>query len=124
MSKEVKAAIGILDELNLSFDTDSFNAIRKRIEEQILHNSSQFTDLIRNGTNPRVWVLSSFVNLAGDSLESGVFHLYRGVLNDEGKEYLKSFNYLIDELVVLREIDQETAKIQKETMLDLIRLAG
>ena len=47
------------------------------------------------------YVLGMISNLAGDMVESGQYHFYRGVLTQEGKDLLKIYDFAMTRLVQL-----------------------
>lgn len=53
----------------------------------------------RKKCKPSEWAITSVFNRCGDCLESGQYHLYRGVLNTEGQEYLKVYQFLESQLL-------------------------
>src|ERR1035437_3800962 len=80
--KEVRAALGILDEIECTFKEPAtslepaFPLVRKKIEEAILAQPEEFARIIQNGREPCNFVWSAVSNFAGDLLESGKFHIY------------------------------------------------
>ncbi len=77
------------------------------------------------GESPRQWVYANIANIAGDQVESGQYHLYRGILNPlgPGKEFLKLFDIAVDELVRLG-MDNDRGEKQKEQIRKNIQTAG
>lgn len=124
--KEVKAALGILDEASYTFDNEAFQLVRNRIEKMILAQTDEFVNIIQKGMSPRQWVYSAIANISGDLVESGKYHIYRGVLNDmgPGNDLLKLFNAAVDELVKIGIVDNKYAKTQKEAILKNINSVG
>ena len=123
-SKEVKAALGVLDEAELSLDSGEWQLVRGRIENIILARPTDFTRVIQKGADPRVWVYSAIANFAGDCAESGEYHIYRGVLGPSGKTFLRIFRAAVDELTRLGNMDAEFAAKQKTAIWKNIETAG
>jgi len=115
--KEVKAALGALDEASYRFQTEAFHMVRNLIERSLLANPNAFVRLIHEsgGRTPREWVYSQIGNIAGNLLESGQYHIYRGVLNPmgPGNDLLKMFDATYDELLQMKAVDENYATEQK-----------
>jgi len=125
-SKEVKAALGILDEASCTFNTPAFEMVKNQIEELILSRTQEFVQLVQKGTSPRQWIYSIMANISGDLVESGRFHVYRGLLNPVGlgEDLLKLFDASVDELVRIDAIDQTKADKQKSAIRENIKDVG
>jgi hypothetical protein len=129
-SKEIKAVIGILDEACYKFDNKTFEeVIRPEIEKSILQNPQKVKQVIKK-IPPREWVYGTIANISGDLLESGRYHVYRGVLASDldgigpGKDLLKIFDEATDELVKIGNIKEEWAKKQKKQLQENIKTVG
>ena len=114
--KEVRAALGVLDEIacihvsnqgiaipsaQFWHETEAFRIVRGMVEEVILANQDGFARNIQNGTSVRQWVWAVIANMSCDRVETGEYHIYRGVLNPLGPgEYLlRLFDTALEELV-------------------------
>lgn len=98
--KEVRAALGVLDEAACRFDTNAFESMHCIIEKILLSKPDDFVSLIKqSGHTPREWVYSQISNIAGDMLESGQHHIYRGTLNPigPGNVLLQMFDVCYDD---------------------------
>lgn len=130
--KEVRAALGILDEIECTFKEpttsleSAFPIVQKKIEELILAQPEEFASIIQKGREPRKWIWSAVSNVAGDLLESGKYHIGRGNLNplDVGKGLLSLFDTASDQLVKLGDITTEKAEKQKAIMRRIISQEG
>jgi hypothetical protein len=118
--KEVKAALGALDEAAYKYQNRAFQLIRPLIEQMLLTKPDEFILAIKEsgGRTPREWVFAQIGNIAGDLLESGQYHIYRGVLNPmgPGKDLLTMFDETHDDLVQMKAIDPEYADKQKQVL--------
>lgn len=89
--KEIKAAFAALEEADYKFQTEkwTFQIVRREIENILLKNPDALVRVIRKsgGRTPREWVYSQIGNIAGDMLESGNHHVYRGVLNPKHRSW-------------------------------------
>jgi hypothetical protein len=124
--KEVKAALGILDEASCTFDNEAFQLVRSHIEKIILTKPDEFVNLIQNGMSPRQWVYTTIANIAGDLVESGNYHMYRGVINPMGlgNDLLKLFDAAIDELTKIGALGAKKAKTEKAAIRENIKSVG
>ncbi len=124
--KEVKEALRILEEENNEWDCEGFELVKSYVEKSILSNTRQFLDDVRKGRSIRKYVFATIANISGDLVESGQYHIYRGVLNPmgPGEDLLKIFDSAIDELVIMDELDEEKAQEQKEAIRLSIQEVG
>ncbi len=124
--KEVKEALGILEEASQKFGTGGFDLETAHIEKSILSHTEQFMDVVRKGRSVRKYVYSMITNTSGDMVESGQYHIYRGVLNPmgPGEDLLNIFDLAMDELVRLGDTDDENAKKEKEAIRENIKKVG
>lgn len=131
--KEVRAALAVLDEIACTkvsqlgitipsascwHDSEGFQIVRNEIEKMILARANEFARMIQKGTSPRQWVWGAVANIAGDLIESGQYHIYRGVLNPLGPgEYLAQlFGVAVDELASMGTVDPDYARDQKAAL--------
>ena len=116
--KEVKEALGILEEASQKFGSGGFDLVKQHVEKSILSDTEQFMDVVRKGRSVRKYVYSMIANVSGDMVESGHYHIYRGILNPmgPGEDLLKIFDSAMDELVKLGDTDKKNADEQKEAV--------
>ncbi len=124
--KEVKEALGILEEASKEFGSGGFDLVKEYVEKSILSDTKQFLDVVRKGRSVRKYVYSMIANTSGDLAESGHYHIYRGVLNPmgPGEDLLKIFDAAMDELVRLGDTDAENAKKEKAAVRKNIEAMG
>ncbi len=126
-SKEIKAAIGVLDEFEYSCGTSVFQSVRELVESAILENPEKFINAIKEqGINPRQKVYSMMEYVAGDYLESGSldFFVYRGLLNPWGTELLRIYDLIIERMKEIHCISDEEAVKQKNDIRNCIKNVG
>ena len=113
--KEVKEALRILEEEN-NRSGAGYVLVKSYVEKSILSDKQQFIDVVRQRQPVRNYVYSTIANISRDMIESGQFHKERGGLNPMGlgEELLKIFDSAINKLVILGNIDKESAQEQKE----------
>src|SRR4030042_2374008 len=115
--QEAKEGLGALDEAEHRFQNEAFKMVRHVIEKSVTANPDTLVSMIREsgGRTPREWVYSQIGNIAGDLLESGQYHIYRGVLNPmgPGNDLLKMFDATYDELLQMKAVDENYATEQK-----------
>ena len=122
---EIKQALEILEEATSKFGS-AFVLVQQQIEKELRSNSKVFLETIKKGRTVQLYVYSMITNEVGDMLESGEFHMYRGVLNPMkgGNTLLKIYDYYIDELITLNDITQEYADDQKKILRNNINDVG
>ncbi len=126
-SKEVKAALGVIDEAAVIFDDNlSFPLVIGHVRSMILAQPEKFVSIIQKGQTPRAWVYSAIANVASDLAESGNYHLYRGMLNPigPGGGLFKLYSAAVDELVHLGVVDESSAKEHKAQVAHNIGQVG
>jgi len=140
-AKEVRAALGVLDEIactrvsnsgicipsaNTWHDSEAFQIVRNEIEKVILAHSNEFVRMVQDGTSPREWVWSAISNIAGNHVESGEYHFYRGALNPLGPgEYLlQLYDTALDELVRMGAMEADYARQEKAALRKNIKDVG
>lgn len=126
--KEIKAAYGALDEAAYQFQNEAFQIIRKVIEKIIQSNQETIIKTIKesDGRTPREWIYSQIGNVAGDILESGRYHMYRGTLSPmgPGPDLLKIFDTSYDVLLQMNAINLDYANEQKQAIRQNIKEIG
>ncbi len=126
--KELKAAFGVLDEAAYRFQTRAFQIVKTAIETSLLTDPEGFINALKrsSGRSPRDWVYSQIGNVAGDMLESGEYHIYRGVLNPvgPGQNLLALFDASYDELLQLKAVTLDYANKQKSALRENIKEMG
>lgn len=126
--KEVKAALGTIEEAAYRFQAEAFafQLVRTKMEGWLLDNQSRFVRLIceSGGRSTREWVYSQIGNVAGDLLESGEYHVWRGALNPTGNELLLMFDASQDELLQMKAVDERYVIEQKAIIRKNIQEAG
>jgi len=123
--REVQDALAVLTEMGSQFDCSSiFETVKNILENDFLNDSKEVVDLVKQGVSPRVQVCNAIANLVGDMVESGHYHVYRGVLNTDGKNLLRLFDFAIDSLVATGSIDSVYASKQKAELRKNIQDVG
>jgi len=137
--KEVKIALVILDDAEREFCNRDyqltrghiernkvFQSVRGLIEKILFAHSDEFSEKIRQGASPRHWVYRTIANIAGDLVESGNYHIYRGLLNpmEPCEELVEIFDMTVDKLVEMRVLDTEQAKKEKDALRKNIKSVG
>lgn len=124
--KEVRAALGVLDELECTLDCSGFRIIRQEVEDMILAHRREFASMVRQGTPPRQWVLGAVSNVAAQHVESGQYHMYRGLLSPmgPGEHFLRIYDAMADELVRMGVLEADFAAEQKAGLRENIKSVG
>ena len=139
--KEVRALLGILDEIACTrvsqsgisiprastwHDSEAFQIVRNEIEKMIFAQPHEFVRMVQNGTPPRQWVWSVIANIAGHRAGSGHYHIYSGFLNPmgPGEELVQLFDMAIDELSRMGATQPDYAREQKAALRKNIKDVG
>ena len=121
---EVKDALEILNEIGNQFDCEAFQIVGGILEDNFLADNNEVVALVKRGVSPRMQVYNAITNLAGDMVESGQYHIYRGALNTMGQDLLRLFDLATNNLVQLGTIDIKFAKKQKTNLRKSIKSMG
>jgi hypothetical protein len=122
--QEIEGALEILDEAEHMLNSPGFQTVRSIIERMLHEHPDKFAEITSGDIHPRQWVLTTIANVTGDLVESGEYHVYRGVLMDHGKELLKLFDAVVDELIKMKVIDSHDGKEQKAAIRENIKTVG
>ncbi len=114
--REVRAILDVLDEGESRFRCTAFRVVRNIIEQAVWDNLFTVIDRINTGLSVHWAVYSMLANTAGDLLESGHYHIWRGELNPMGNDLLQLFDAAVDEGVRLGAIDKDQAQTQKSAL--------
>lgn len=122
---EFKEAMEILDETENRFGAD-FDVVREHVEKGLDINKEQFLELVQKSGSVYKYIYTVIANISGDMVESGRYHIYRGVLNPmgPGENLLKIFDFAMDELVKIGEMNKEHAEAQKKAIRENIKNVG
>ncbi|MBW2618484.1 MAG: hypothetical protein JRC92_06380 [Deltaproteobacteria bacterium] len=126
---EVVEALAILDEAKNKFGmgfsaSSAFDLVRAQVEKIIRSDTKLFLEVVRKGRSVRKYIYYAITYTSGDMLESGQYHVYRGVLSMNGNGLLEIFDGAIDELVKLGGMDKEYAKKEKNAIRQNIKGVG
>ena len=122
--KEVRNALGILDEVGFEFNCEAFQMLRNPIEDVFLRDYRNVISAIEEGISPRQQVYFAIANLAADYLQSGHYHVYTGVLGGLGEDLLMMFDVSVDQLAHSGAIDDREAKARKAGIRERIAIVG
>lgn len=80
---------------------------------------------INEGEMHEAFIYNFVVHAVGNKLESGRYHAYRGVLNEEGHQYKRLFEHAIDTMIDMEGYTAEWAQANlREPVYKSIREAG
>lgn len=105
----------------------SINLIFEILDKSIRKNPKEIITYIEsNNATIKEWIHSQVGNIAGDLLESGKFHVYRGTLNETGQELLQifDFSYAILFEMKVNSIDLAYIIHQKEIIRNNLKYIG
>lgn len=127
---KVKEAILALDEAELKYrdHSEGFKILRDKLEKDIRSNPEALVRVLEEveGRTAREFVYSWLGNFAGNFLESGDYHVWRGVLmpGTPCDDFLAIFDSTLDELVHMKSIDSKFAEKQKRQLRANIKSNG
>ena len=87
------------------FDSLSGTVKSQWTSEHIANYKAQ----IQAGESHEAFIYNFIIHACGDRLESGRYHVYRGVLNSEGHLYLQLFEHAITTMIEKGEYTKEWA---------------
>jgi hypothetical protein len=124
--REVQIVLKLLDEAELSVNSPAFSLIKKHIKTGISKFPDKIVENLKESQSPQQIVYLMIANTAGDQLETGIYHMYRGVLNplDSGPELLRIYNFAIDELVRIGYMSEKEAEENRSGLHENIRNVG
>lgn len=124
--KEVRMMMKVIDELSLEFDSEAYRLVRGLIEKGILSDYKNVVSQATNEKSAREIAYVLIANISGDLVESGNYHIYRGVLNplSIGNELLQLFDTATDRLLEEGAISEEEAEEQKSGIRENIKSVG
>lgn len=117
--REVRNVLKVLDAAEVKYGSPGFSLVKSKLEHSVLHDPKPLIEAIGNGVSPHQAVYMQIANVAGDLLESGTFHVHRGVLNPlnpSARTLLELHDHAVEELVALQVIDPARAEEQKRTL--------
>lgn len=116
--KEVKSALCVLEEAKITLNNPEFPIIESILKEVLRKHPKDIISIIKNGTPARQWGYAAIVNVTGDLLETGKYHIYRGTLNPlgPGSSLLQLYDSAVDELVNMGIINIINADIEKKAL--------
>jgi hypothetical protein len=112
----------LLNELTLAekeFNNGSFYIVKEAIENSIRRQHKEIIEFINSKQRTaKEWIYSVIGNYAGDLIETGDYHVYRGMLNIIGFDLLDIFDKSYDFLLMMKaeDLDIEYANKQKATL--------
>ena len=127
--KSLKALESIKEKFSDAvFDEYFYNQLKEKIKSA--KRNVDYAKYFESHT-VREWLYAEINNIAGDMIESGEHHIYRGLLSPLGKRILWYYNKSLAKLVKLQAkdengtlIDKDYAANQYKTMLGIIKDLG
>lgn len=129
VSGEVLAVMAVLDSIDTTEQGFSqlmvFPEVKKKAKERILKHAELITKLmVKNKSSPEAVVYAWIANVSGDMLESGEYHVYRGIVDILGEQLLEIFDIATDKYAAHGEIDAVRAAKEKEAIRQNIKMMG
>ena len=123
---EIQSVLDKLKEAEKKFNSPSFPIIVNMVKGSISEAPDKIVSMVRESKSVHQTVYIMIANVAGDEVESGKHHMYRGVLNPlgDGNELLRIYNLALDELVKIGYVSAENARANKKAILENIKEVG
>lgn len=122
--EEIKETLNIIDNIGKFYHGIAFLKIQEYMKKCVLTEPKAFIKNMRSGTRPNQWVFVTLINISGDMLESGTYHIYRGVLSPEGEELLKIYESAIDTYCTQGYLNLDSAEEQKDILKNNLKNMG
>jgi hypothetical protein len=99
--KEVSAVLTAIDaESKILGHSAAFIQVSEIVKKNVLKNKGDVVRSVQSGTPATVVALCEIANVSGDLVESGSFHIYRGILGLYGQTvldlYISAMKRLVD----------------------------
>lgn len=122
----IKVAEDALDEARVTLDCEALPIVKAEIDKVLRQHPDVLKKQFDNGLSPRQWAYTAIVNVSGDLLESGEFHLYRGVLDPikHGSSLLTLYDSAMDELIKMGAITPDSASTEKKALRENLASVG
>jgi len=135
LNKEIKKLNIELDILWKKYNSDEFKSsgvsavriLKPLINKIVQYQKKEISSKIANGSLlPKNCALNLIGNLSGDLVESGKYHMYRGVLNEMqgGQNLYRVYKDILDQLVKVNEITQKECDENKSGISENIKGVG
>ncbi len=125
-SKEIKSALCVIEEAKTTLENTEFHIIESILKEILRKHPNDIINIIKNGTPARQWGYAAIANVTGDLLETGKYHIHRGMLNPlgPGASLLKLYDSAVDELVRMGIVNVSSAEIEKKALRKNLNTVG
>ncbi len=123
---EIKSILNALEAAESNFNSSAFHLISNTIKDVISKSPEKIVSMVRESKSVHQTVYIMIANIAGDEVESGKHHMYRGVLNPlgYGNELLIIYYLAIDELLKIGYISEQKAEENKIGIRENIKNVG
>lgn len=129
--KEVAITIAALEDLRPEYDSadvfysSAVDEVFKQAKKIIRADKKDVVDgIVKNGRNPAEIALTALWNVSNQAVSSGHYHVYRGILSDQGKGYLYVYTKTVDVLLEKGFIDKNEAENNRKSIQENIKSVG
>ena len=101
--------------------------IEQRLREELRNHRAKIHDSLKNGScSPSALaIVAQFVNtIAGNALESGRFHFYRGQMTEDGIFMMAAYSTTWNTMVEMGLTTAENAQAEIRHMREVLRMSG
>jgi hypothetical protein len=124
-SNEVKAVLAEIDAIEKEEGTRGLRQIKGLVVELVVGEADKTINSIRNDDlSPRTLAFLLILNVLGEELTSGQYHIYRGVLSTGGKMLLGLWVYAVEQQKQSGFYNEQEARKELKWIMDEIKLVG
>lgn len=123
--KEIAEIINELDEIEEEEGGEGVGLLRKSIIDGLIFDVERTRKALGAGVgNEREFCVDIIYKVLERELPNGGFHIYRGVLSAEGQELLKLWDFVVEEMEMLGNLEESDVEAEQEWMRDQIAKVG
>jgi len=124
LPNEAALASEVLTQIKNTAPNKATRKVVEAIRLKILAQPRRYEELIYGGMPPSQFYYTEMANISADYLESGQFHISRGILDNVGIEMLEVFDTAIDVLAQMNVVSKDDAAEQKRLLRVSIKIMG
>ena len=121
---EVKATLYALKQAQQECDNSAFGILWPSLEAQVLQKEKTVHSIVIDGISPNQLAHLLITNVLQSVILSGAFHVYRGVLNNTGRDLLRIWDYAVKKLETLGYHTPEEASKDHQWIREQVQNVG
>lgn len=124
-SEEVRSVLEMIDIVENEEGAEGFRHIKGLVVELAVGEADKTISSMRDdGLSARALTFLLVLNVLGEELTSGKYHIYRGVLSTGGKMLLRLWVYAVEQQKQSGFYDEEKAKEELQWIMDQVKQVG